>query len=74
MNNGLRSLKILAEIVLSSVLEGHFELSSNKAKDLFYKSHYKQETSTVQDVIMNIQEVIKKKEDEERFKQTSGTS
>lgn len=132
MNDGLRRLKILAEVVLPTVNEEDFDLAQWKCKTtacavgyaclyepfkdeglrlveshyktptvlipsyedcigmgaaakffglsiieaehLFIDTYYKQESPTVQDVIMKIQEVIERKEDEERFKQTRGTS
>lgn len=132
MNDGLRRLKVLAEVVLPAVIEENFdlrvwqcettacafgwgcmykpfqeeglrlsteaesfngkayplykdrecieaaeeffELTYSEARELFYKGYYNQENPTVNDVITKIKEVIKKKEDEERFEQISGTS
>ena len=132
MNDGLRRLKVLAEVVLPAVIEENFDLrvwqcettacalgwgcmykpfqeeglrliteaesfygkayplykdrecieaaeeffdlTYSEARELFYKSYYNQENPTVNDVITKIKEVIKKKEDEERFEQISGTS
>ena len=54
--------------------EEFFELTYSEARELFYKNYYNQENPTVNDVITKIKEVIKKKEDEERFEQISGTS